>query len=122
MVSDGITVEEIRDSLAPMLLPARRRFGDDGTYVTAHQISDRTGLDVELLRRFQRASGLPSAEDPDAPVFMRADGDTAEHIKRSLDLGVDAELLLTVIRVLAEGLSRAAEVMLHATVGSVLRP
>ena len=36
------------------------------------------------------ASGLPVVEDPDAPVFMRPDGDPAVHIKRFLELGFDA--------------------------------
>ena len=72
--------------------------------------------------RFQRASGLPVVEDPDAPVFMRPDGDPAVHIKRFLELGFDADQLLSIVRVLAEGLSHAAEVMRYTAVATTLRP
>jgi len=122
LLDQGITVEQIRASFAPMLLAGRRVLGDDGTYVSARQISDRTGLDVDQLTRFQRAIGLPYVEDPDAPVFMRPDGDAVVHIKRFIESGIDPEDMLTVVRVLAEGLSRAAEVMRYAALAAVLRP
>ncbi|TGD83825.1 adenylate/guanylate cyclase domain-containing protein [Mycolicibacterium sp. CH28] len=122
LLDQGITVEEIRASSAPMLLPGRRLIGDDGTYLSAREISARTGLDIDQLTRFQRASGLPYVEDPDAAVFMRPDGDTAVHIRRFLDLGVDPDQMLTVVRVLAEGLSHAAEVMRYAVLSATLRP
>ncbi|MCV7175766.1 adenylate/guanylate cyclase domain-containing protein [Mycolicibacterium sphagni] len=122
LLDQGITTEEIRASFAPMLLPARRVIGDDGTYLSTRQISERTGLDIDQLTRFQRASGLPYVEDPDAPVFMRPDGDTALHFKRFLDLGIDPDQMLTVIRVLAEGLSHAAEVMRYAALSATLHP
>jgi len=122
LLDQGITVEEIRNSFAPMLLAARHVLGDDGTYLSARQISEQVGIDVDELNRFQRASGQPQIDDPDAPVFMRSDGDTALHIKRFLDLGIDPDQLLTIVRVLAEGLSRAAEVMRAAALGPVFHP
>jgi len=122
LLDQGVTVDQIRESFAPMLLGARQVLGDDGTYLSARQISEQVGLELDVLNRFQRASGLPQVDDPDALVFMRPDGDTAVHIKRFLELGIDAEQLLTVVRVLAEGLSNAAEVMRSAALGPVLYP
>jgi adenylate cyclase len=122
LLEQGITVEEIRHSFAPMLLPARRALGDDGTYVSARQISTEVGLDLEQLTRFQRAAGLPQVEDPDEAAFMRPDGDTALHVKRFLDLGIDPDQMLTVVRVLAEGLSPAAQEMRAAALSAVLHP
>nr|WP_243841514.1 adenylate/guanylate cyclase domain-containing protein [Mycobacterium sp. DL592] len=122
LLEQGITAEEIRASFAPMLLPARRALGDDGTYVSAREIAEQTGLDVDVLTRFQRASGLPYVEDPDAAVFMRLDGATAVHIKRFIDRGIDPDLMLTVVRVLADGLSHAAEVMRTTALAAVMHP
>jgi adenylate cyclase len=122
LLEQGITADEIRASFAPMLLPARRALGDDGTYVSARQISEWTGLDLDVLTRFQRASGLPHVEDPDAAVFMRPDGDTAVHIKRFIDHGIDPDMMLTIVRVLAEGLSHAAEVMRTTALSAVMHP
>lgn len=122
LIERGVGVEEIRASPAPMLLPARRVLGDDGSHISARQISVEAGLDVDQLMRFQRAAGLPYVEDPDAPLFMRPDGDTAVHIKRFLDLGISADSMLTVVRVLADGLAHAAEVMRAAALGVVVHP
>lgn len=72
--------------------------------------------------RFHRASGLPHVEDPDAQVFTQRDADTAMHIKRFLDLGLDPDHMLAVVRVLAEGLSHATEEMRTAALGAVLHP
>ncbi len=121
LLEQGITVEEIRGAFAPMLLPGRRIFGDDGTRLSARQISDQTGLDLEQLRRFQRASGLATVDDPDAEVFLKPDAETAVHIKRFLDLGFDPDRLLTVVRVLAEGLSHAAEAMRYTAVAATMQ-
>ena len=118
----GFTDDEIAASPAPMLLPARRTLGDDGTYVSARQISEQAGIELDQLIRFQRAAGLPHVDDPDAAVFMTADGATATHIKRFLDLGIDPEQVLTVVRVLADGLSHTSEAMRAAALGAALRP
>lgn len=122
LLAQGITVEQIRGAYAPMLLPARRIMGDDGVYVSARDISERTGVGLELLGRMQRAVGLPRVDDVDAPVFMRADGDPAMHIGRFIELGIDPERMLAAVRVLADGLSHAAEVMRYAALAAVVRP
>jgi len=122
LLEQGISAEEIHDSFAPMLLPARRSVGDDGSYLSAREISEQSGLDIDQLIAFQHALGLPVLDDPDAPQFMRPDGDPAVHIKQLLDRGIDPDQMLTVVRVLAEGLSHAAEVMRSAALGAVLHP
>lgn len=122
LFEQGISAEEIDTSFAPMLLPARRAVGDDGSYISARQISERSGLPIDQLIRYQHALGLPVEDDPDAPQFMRPDGDIAIHIKALLDHGIDPDQMLTVVRVLAEGLSNAAEVMRSAVLGAVLHP
>lgn len=122
LLGQGFTVEEIRSSFSPMLLPARRALGDDGSAVSEREISEQTGLELEQLIRFQRAAGLPQVDDPDVAFFVRSDGDTAVHIKRFLDLGFDPDLMLAVVRVLAQGLANASEVMSVAALAAVLRP
>lgn len=122
LLEQGIGVDEIRESYSPMLIPARRALGDDGSYVSAREISAQVGLDLDQLTRFQRAAGLPHVDDPDARVFMKPDADTAVHIKRFLDLGIDPDLMLTVVRVLTQGLANSAEVMRAAALAAVLHP
>jgi len=117
-----VTVEQIRNAFAPMLLASRRVLGDDGTYVSARETSEKYGIDLELLQRIQHAMGLPTVDDPDAAVHMRADAEAAAFGQRFIDLGIEPDQLVQITRMLAEGLSRAAEVMRYAALATVLDP
>ena len=122
LLEQGITADEIRGAVAPMLLATRRLMGDDGSCVSAREISRSAGIELDLLQRVQRAIGLARVDDPDAAVHLRADGAAAAHAQRFLDLGVDPERMLQVVRILAEGLSHAAEVMRYTALATILRP
>ena len=114
-----LTVEQIRSAYQPMLLASRRLLGDDGQLVSPREISERTGIDLDFLQRLQRASGLPRAEDPDAPSQMRIDGDALGYAQRFRELGFDEDQVVLVVQVLTEGLARAAEVMRYAALAAV---
>lgn len=122
LLKQGFSQDEIGSSFAPMLLPARRALGDDGRYVSARETSERIGLDLEQLNRFHRAAGLPAVDDPDAPVLQQSDSDTAIHIKNFLDLGIDPDRMLAIVRILAQGLAIASEAMNVAVLDAVLAP
>ena len=66
--------------------------------------------------------GLPTVNDPDAAVHLRADAEAAAFAQKFIELGIDADQLVQITRMLAEGLSRAAEVMRYAALASVLDP
>jgi adenylate cyclase len=114
--------EQIRGALVPMLLPAHRVVGDDGTYVSAQQICHATGIDSELLRRLHQAVGLPRVDDPTAAVQSRADAESVVRSKALIDFGFDADEVVAILRVLVEGLGHAAETMRKAALRVVLRP
>lgn len=118
----GFTVEQIRAAPAPALLPAGRVVGQGDDHVSAREIADTHDIDVELLQRVLRAIGLARVDDPDAAVYLRADGEAAAHMQRFLDAGLDPDDIVQVARVLADGLSRAAEVMRYASLAAVLEP
>lgn len=120
LLSKDFTVEQIRESFAPMLLASRRILGDDGSHVSMRQISESTGMDVELIQRVQRAVGLPRVDDPDAEVLMRIDGKAFEDTQKFRDVGIDDEQLVLVAQVLADGLTRVADVMRYAALATVL--
>jgi adenylate cyclase len=122
LLERGVTVEQIRGAFAPALLAARRILGDDGVYVSARETSEKMGIDLDLLQRIQRAIGLPRVEDPDAAVYMRADAEAAAFAQKFIDLGMQPDQLVQITRMLAEGLSRAAEVMRYAALASILDP
>jgi adenylate cyclase len=106
LLEQGITAEEIQASFAPD---------------AAARPPERTGLQIDQLMRFLRASGLASVEDPDAAVYLRPDAEIIDHIKRFLDLGFDPDQMLTVFRTLAEGLSHAAAAIRYTGVASTVQ-
>ena len=122
LLEQGITADEIRATNPPLLLATRRLIGDDGTYVSAREISETHGVDLIMLQRVQRAIGLARVDDPDAVVHMRADGEAAAYAQRFVELGMDPDQVVLVVRVLAEGLSRAAEVMRYTALSTIMRP
>jgi adenylate cyclase len=122
LLERGVTVEQIRGAVMPALLVGRRLLGDDGTFVSARETSEQTGIDLEVLQRIQRAMGLPRVDDPDAAVYPRVDAEAAAFAQRFIELGMEPDQLVQITRMLAEGLSRAAEVMRYAALASVLDP
>jgi adenylate cyclase len=122
LLEQGITAEEIRATNPPLLLATRHLIGDDGTYVSAREISDQHNIDLLLLQRVQRAIGLARVDDPDAAIHMRADGEAAAYAQRFVELGLNPDQVVLVVRVLAEGLSHAAEVMRYAALAAIMRP
>jgi len=122
LLEQGVGADEIRTASVPLLLASRHLLGDDGTYVSTREISESHGIDLELLQRIQRATGLVRVDDPDAAVHMRADGEAAAYTQRFVELGMDPDQLVLVVRVLAEGLSNAAEVMRYTALSAILRP
>ena len=122
LVGKGFTLERIGESFAPMLLASRRALGDDGTLVSARQLSDESGVDLALLERMQRAVGLPRVEDPDAEVLLRSDGRALANAQKFIDLGITPDQIVLVVQVLTDGLARAADVMRYAALAAVLDP
>ncbi|MET0456438.1 MAG: adenylate/guanylate cyclase domain-containing protein [Mycobacterium sp.] len=122
LLAEGFTAERIAESFSPMLLATRRALGDDGALMSAREISEESGLDMALLERVMRAVGLPRVDDPDDPVLLRSDGDAFAYAQKFIELGFDADQIVLVVQVLAEGLIRAAEVMRYAALAAVLKP
>jgi adenylate cyclase len=122
LLEQGITADEIRATNPPLLLATRHLIGDDGTYVSTREISETYGVDLGLLQRVQRAIGLARVDDPDAVVHMRADGEATAYAQRFVALGLDPDQIVLVVRVLAEGLAHAAEVMRYSALAAIMHP
>jgi adenylate cyclase len=122
LLDRGFSADQIRASVAPFLLPADRVLGDDGQYVSARQICESTGVDVEVLQRLHGEIGLPRFDDPDAPVLLRADAQAAARAKFFIDMGVDLEETIAVMRALVESLRHVAAMMRETALKTLLRP
>lgn len=122
LLDEGFSRAEIAEAATPIYLPAGRAIGDDGTRLTPAEAAERAGVPLELLREFGRAVGIPAVEDPAVRSQIGADVDSARMIDEFRDLGLPMEQVLMVTRVLAHGLSQAAEVMRQAALDAVLTP
>jgi len=122
LLEQGFDVEQIRSELAPMLLPVRRALGDDSNHVSARTISEVHGINLELLLRIMGALGLPRVDDPDAVIHLHADAEAAAHQQQLIELGLDADRVVLMVRRLAEGLSRAVPAIRYGVMSTFLHP
>jgi adenylate cyclase len=122
LLGEGFTIEHIRSEFAPMLMPAGRVMGDDGVYVSARQICEDTGIDLELLEAMQRALGLPRVDDPDAPVHLHADAEAAARARVFVEAGLTREQVIAVARLLGQGMAQTAELMRQVVLEAVIEP
>jgi adenylate cyclase len=122
--SEGVPLEELRNAVAAgrlALLPVEHAIAGDGVRYSAHEIAERSGLDVELLRRFRAALGVPTA-DPDERTATEADLEAALRTKAILDAGFPAEELLRNARTIGMGMGRIAEANRELVVRNMTRP
>ena len=122
LLARGFDVDQIRSSFSPMLLTAIRVMGDDGTMVSAREVSESSGVDLELLQRLHSAAGLARAEDPDARVHSRADAESVLAAVRLVDIGLDPVEVALAVRLLMDGLRGAAVTLRQAGLQASLHP
>jgi adenylate cyclase len=122
LLARGFDVDRIRGEFSPMLLPAIRMIGDDGVLVSPREISESSGVSLELLQRLHRGAGLVRAEDPDARLQSRADGESVLPAARLVGLGLDPQQVVLIVRLLMDGLTGAAATMRQAALHASLHP
>lgn len=122
LLARGFDVDQIRNEFSPMLLPAIRMMGDDGTLVSPREISESSGVSLELLQRLHRAAGLVRAENPDARLLSRADAESVLAAARLVDIGLDTQEVVLIVRLLMDGLTAAAVSMRQAALHASLHP
>lgn len=108
---EGVGLDELRDAVAAghlALLPVERAIAGDGPRYSAREVAEISGLDLDLLRRFRAALGVPVHGD-DERIGNQADLDAAIRTKAILDAGLPPEGVLQSARTIGMGMARAAE-------------
>ncbi|WP_041311646.1 adenylate cyclase regulatory domain-containing protein [Mycobacterium sp. JS623] len=75
LLDHGFDVDQVRNTPSPILLPANRVYGDDGTLVSARTVADSSGAPLDLISRLHRAVRLARV-DPDKAIYARADAES----------------------------------------------
>lgn len=113
---EGFTLEQLRtgheSELLPFL-PADRVVAGGEPTLTANEIAQRAGVEVDDLEVFRRAQGLP-VPDPDEPYYTEEEAAIAFTPVVFSQLGMSDEQMQSVTRVLGRGLAQAAQVMRSA--------
>lgn len=101
---DGAEEDGVLDLLVAdrVLDPAARRY-------TEQEVAERSGMPVEMARRFWRALGFP-APSPEEPMFTDLDVEAIITINGILSLGVaEPDSALQLARVIGSSMARIAE-------------
>jgi adenylate cyclase len=124
LAADGCTLEELRDAVVAgrlTLLPVERALAGSGPRYTPREIARVAGIDLDLLRRFSAALGVPYG-DADEPRGTDADLDAARRIKAFLDIGLPEDGMLQVARTIGMGTTRIAEANRELVVRALSEP
>jgi adenylate cyclase len=122
LLDRGFDVGQIRGAFSPMLLPANRIIGEDGTLVSPREVAEASGVDLDLLQRLHRAVGLPRVEDANAQVQPRADAESVLSSAKLVEIGIHPDYVVAIAQLLMEGFSRAAVMLRRAALKTLLRP
>ena len=122
LLDNGFEAERIAGAVSPMMLPANRVLGDDGSLVSARDIAESSGVPVELILRLHHAVGLAYTDDAAEALHSRADAEAILPAAALIDLGIDAEQVILVVRLLMSGLTHAAIAMRYGGLKTVLKP
>lgn len=124
LAAAGVPLEELRDAVHAgrlALLPVERALAGDGRRYTAREISEIAGIDLEQLRRFSAALGVPYT-DPDERRGTEADLEAARRMKAFRDAGLPEEGMLQVARTIGMGTARIAEANRELVIKTLAQP
>jgi len=118
LASDGYELEELRaaagDGRLALLAVERTLSGGTSRY-TEGEITERTGLDPDFLKRLWRALGMAVADKEDR-AFTDSDLEAAERVKAFRDGGLEDDDIIELSRVMGRSMYGVA-----AAIGEVFR-
>jgi adenylate cyclase len=124
LAADGVPLEELREAVNAgrlALLPVERALAGDGERYTAREVAEIVGIDLEQLRRFSAALGVPYT-DPDESRATEADLEAARRMKAFRDAGLPEEGMLQVARTIGMGTARIAEANRELVIKTLAQP
>jgi len=124
LAAAGVPLEELHEAVGAgrlALLPVERALAGDGRRYSAREIAAIVGIDLELLRRFSAALGVPYA-DPDEPRGTEADLEAARRMRAFRDAGLPEDGMLQVARTIGMGTARIAEANRELVIRTLTQP
>jgi adenylate cyclase len=109
--ADGATLDELRAAVESghlVLLPVERAIAGDGPRYSAREVAEISGVDLDLMRRFRAALGVPYG-DLDEKSASESDLEQARRTRLVLDAGFPADDLVRNARTIGMSMARVAE-------------
>jgi adenylate cyclase len=119
----GVEIDELRRAVQEdrlTLLPVERVIGGDCDLTTL-DVSQRSGVDADVLRMQWQALGLPRRED-DERAFGQRDVEAARQLKAFMDAGLPLDGIMGIARVMGEGMARTTNAVMDIAGKAFLRP
>jgi len=107
--SDGADLEELRGAVSQgrlAVLPIERLLAGEPKY-TAEEVSDRSGVPIDVLERQWRSLGL-AIGDRDEALLNAEDVESAHRMRTLLDAGIDEDAIAELGRTIAVAMSQFA--------------
>ena len=124
LADDGVSLQELRDAVEAgrlALLPVERALSGEGERHNSDEIAEQSGVELEVLKRWNRALGIPNPE-PDDKVLGEVDLDAARQLKAFRDLGLPEEEMLQVARTIGMAMARIAQANRELFVRTLVQP
>jgi adenylate cyclase len=124
LAGDGVPLEELREATVAgrlALLPVERMLTGEGSSLSAREVAQRSGVELEALQRLQRALGLPNP-DPDEKSLGETDLEAAKRLRAFLDLGLPEEEMRQVARTIGMAMARVAQANRELFLRALVRP
>ncbi len=124
LADDGVELDELRqatDEGRLVLLPVERVLAGEGERYTQEELAEKSGLDLELLKRIWRALGMAQPAE-DRKIFTNYDLEAAKDSKAFLDAGIPEDELLQLSRSMGQSMSSVAAAVGNAFAEALLQP
>jgi adenylate cyclase len=111
LAADGVGFEELREAVQQnrlALLPVERVLTGDGPRFTPRQVSELSGVEIDLLQDLYRALGLPRV-DRDQPGLDEHDLESAKRLRGFREAGIADNDILDMSRAIGMAMASIAE-------------
>jgi adenylate cyclase len=124
LAADGVGLEELREAVSEnrlALLPVERVLSGEGPTYTPRQISEISGVELDMLQELFRAMGLPRV-DPDEPGQDEHDLAAAQRLHTFREAGISDEDITDMSRVMGMAMANIAEGTREVLARALIQP
>lgn len=124
LADDGVELDELRQATEEgrlVLLPVERVLAGEGERYTQKEVAEKSGMELDLLKRLWRALGMAQPADGRS-IFTKGDLAAAKDSKEFLDAGIPEKELLQLSRSMSQSMASVAAAVGESFAEALLQP